>query len=157
MKKCSQCGTDNLRNIPIPFEVSGDASLNICMYIDGKRFYPKLQTLICMDCGHIEWFSDDIVNAIKDNDFKISQLKIELETLEKRLSEAQEKLSLIEDEISKSKVKALSLDITIREQQDLNKTISKLDDERYEIKREIRSIEQSIQSSKSALSKLKLN
>ena len=68
MKKCSHCGGSNLRKIPMPFEVYGDASLEDRIYVNGKTVWASLETLICMDCAHIEWFSEKLVDALKEND-----------------------------------------------------------------------------------------
>lgn len=76
MKKCSHCGGNNLKKIPIPFEVSGDASLNVRAHVDNKSIYDHLEVFICMDCSHIEWFSDKLVVALKEKDSRISQVVI---------------------------------------------------------------------------------
>ena len=93
MKKCSHCGGSNLRKIPMPFTVSGDASLDDRIYVNGKKVWAHLETLICMECAHIEWFSEKLIDALKENDSLIAQLNAELEASQSKLATAQEKLS----------------------------------------------------------------
>lgn len=151
MKKCSHCGGSNLRKIPIPFEVSGDASLSDRIYVNHKTVWAPLETLICMDCAHIEWFSEKLVDALKEHDSKVSQLNTELEASKAKLAAAQEKLSAIDIKLAETEEKSKSLDITIREQQSLLSTIEALKKERYDVQKEIRTAEQSIHSLQSKL------
>lgn len=104
-----------------------------------------------LDCAHIEWFSEKLVDALKENDSRIAQLNTELETLKAKLTAKQEKLSAIDIKIAETEEKSKSLDITIREQQSLLNTIETLKKERYDIQKEIRTAEQSIRSLQSKL------
>ena len=151
MKKCSHCGGSNLREIPIPFNVSGDGWLSDRIYVNKKTVCAPLETLICMDCAHIEWFSKKLVDVLKEDDSRISQLNTELETLKAKLTAEQEKLSAIDIKIAETEEKSKSLDITIREQQSLLSAIETLKKERYGVKKEIRTAEQSIDSIQSKL------
>ena len=151
MEKCSHCGGSNLRKIPMPFRVSGDADLDDRIYVNGKTVWAPLETLICMDCAHIEWFSKKLVDALKENDFRIAQLNTELETLKAKLTAEQEKLFAIDIKIAETEEKSKSLDITIREQKSLLSTIEKLKKERYGVQEEIRTAEKSIHSLQSKL------
>ena len=146
MKKCTHCGGSKLRKIPIPFDISGDASLERRVLVNNKYLYDPLEVLICMDCAHIECFSEKLVDALKENDSKISQLNTELETLKTKLATAQEKLSATDIKIAETEEKSKSLDITIREQQSLLSTIATLKKERYDVQNEIRAAEESIRS-----------
>ena len=152
MKKCSHCGGNDLKKIPIPFRVSGDASLNVGVQLGHVSLHDHLEVFICMDCAHIEWFSEKLVVALKEEDSRISQLNIELETLQKRLFDAKETLSTIECKITETEEKAKSLDITIREQRVLLGTLETLKKERSNIQYEIRTIEKSIRSLQNKLS-----
>lgn len=151
MKKCSHCGGSNLREIPMPFSVSGDASLSSQIYVNHKTVYVSLETLICMDCAHIEWFSEKLVDVLKENDSLIAQLKAELEASQSKLATAQEKLSAIDIKIAEAKEKSKSLDITIREQQSLLSAIETLEKEHYGVQKEISTAEKSIRSLQSKL------
>lgn len=152
MKKCSHCGGSNLRKIPMPFSVSGDASLGDRIYVNGKTVWAPLETLICMDCAHIEWFSEKLVDALKENDSLIAQLNAELEASQSKLATAQEKLSAIDIKIAETEEKLKSLDITVREQQHLLATINGLKTtERYNVQKEISDAERSINSLQSKL------
>ena len=153
MKKCSCCGGNTLRSIPIPFGVAGDANLQIQMHIGEPGhfgyqdyIYDYLDFFVCMDCGHIEWFAEKMVDALKKKDSRISQLKTEIEALKIKLSEAQDELASIDCEINDAEEKSKSLDITIREQQTLLSTIATLKQKRSKIQSEIRTTEQSIRS-----------
>ena len=68
MKKCSHCGGSNLRKIPMPFRGSGDASLDNHISVNGTTLFDHLEVLICMDCAYIEWFSERLVDLLKEND-----------------------------------------------------------------------------------------
>ena len=151
MKKCSHCGGSNLRKIPMPFSVSGDASLEHRVYVNNKYLYDHLEVLICMDCAHIEWFSEKLVDALKENDSLIAQLNTKLEAAQSKLAAEQEKLSAIDIKIAEAEEKSKSLDITIREQQSLLYTIETLKKERYSVQKEIRTAEQSIRTLQSKL------
>lgn len=156
MKKCSHCGGNHLREIPpVHFTVSGDASLDIRVVVGHKSLYNHLEAFICMDCAHIDWFSEKIVVALKERDSRFSQLNIELETLQKRLLDSKANLSTIEVKIAETEEKANSLDITIREQQILLGTLESLKTEHSNIQYEIRTIEQSICDLKIKLSLFK--
>ena len=152
MKKCSHCGGSNLRKIPMPFSVSGEASFYDRIYVNGKTVWNCLETMICMDCAHIEWFSEKIVDALKENDSLIAQLNAELEASQSKLATAQEKLSAIDIKIAETEEKLKSLDITVREQQHLLATINGLKTtERYNVQKEITTAEQSIRFLQSKL------
>ena len=151
MKKCTHCGGSKFRKIPIPFDISGDASLERRVLVNNKYLYDPLEVLICMDCAHIEWFSEKLVDTLKENDSKIFQLNTELEASQTKLATAQEKLSAIDIKIAETEEKSKSLDITIREQQSLLSTIATLKKERYGVQNEIKTEEQSIRSLQSKL------
>ena len=156
MKKCTHCGGSTLRKIPMPFTVSGDASLDDRIYVNGKTVWAPLETLICMECAHIEWFSEKLVDALKENDSLIAQLNAELEASQSKLATAQEKLSAIDIKIAETEEKLKSLDITVREQQHLLATINGLKTtERYNVQKEISTAEQSIRSLQSKLNEIK--
>ena len=148
MKKCTHCGGNNLRKTAVPFDAEG---FSVRTYVDNKTVCDPLEVLICMDCAHIEWFSEKLVDALKENDSRIAQLNTELETLKAKLTAEQEKLSAIDIKIAETEEKSKSLDITIREQQSLLKIIETLKKERYGIQEEKRTAEQSIRSLQSKL------
>ena len=137
----------------MPFDVSGESSLANRIYVNGKTVWDHLETLICMDCAHIEWFSEKLVDALKGKDSRIAQLNNELETLKAKLTAEQEKLSAIDIKIAETEEKSKSLDITIREQQSLLCSIKTLKEERYSVQKEIRTTEKSIHSLQSYLNK----
>jgi peptidoglycan hydrolase CwlO-like protein len=148
MKKCTHCGGSNLRKTDVPFGAEG---FSVCTYVDHKNVFDHLEVLICMDCAHFEWFSEKLVDALKEKDSRIAQLNTELETLKAKLATAQEKLSAINIKIAETEEKLKSLDITIREQQSLLSAIETLKKERYGVQKEIRTAEQSIRSLQSKL------
>ena len=143
MKKCSHCGGSNLRKTRVPFCGEG---FSVCACVGHKYLYDPLEVFVCMDCAHIEWFADKLVDALKEHDSKISQLNTELEVLRAKQTEAQEKLSAIDSKIAEAEEKSKSLDITIREQQSLLSSIETLNKERYGVLREIQTAEDSIYS-----------
>ena len=149
MKKCTHCGGSNLRKTAVPFDAEG---FSVRTYVDNKTVRDPLEVLICMDCAHIEWFSEKLVDALKENDSRIAQLNAELEASQSKLATALEKLSAIDIKIAETEEKLKSLDITVREQQHLLATINGLKTtERYNVEKEIRTAEQSIRSLQSKL------
>ena len=141
MKKCSHCGGSNLRKTNVPFDAEG---FTILAYVNNKAIHFSLDVFICMDCAHIEWFAEELVDALKENDSLIAQLNAELDPSRSKLAIAQKKLSAIDIKIAETKEKSKSLDITIREQQSLLSAIETLKKERYGVQKEIRTAEQSI-------------
>ena len=153
MKKCTHCGGSNLRKTAVPFDAEG---FSVRTYVDHKTVYDPLEVLICMDCAHIEWFSEKLVDALKENDSRIAQLNAELEASQSKLATALEKLSVIDIKIAETEEKLKSLDITVREQQHLLATINGLKTtERYNVQKEISTAEQSIRSLQSKLNEIK--
>ena len=148
MKKCTHCGGSNLRKTAVPFDAEG---FSVRTYVDNKAVCDSLEVLICMDCAHIEWFSEKLVDALKENDSLIAQLNAELEASQSKLATAQEKLSAIDIKIAETEEESKSLDITIREQQSLLSAIETLKKERYGVQKEIITSEESIRSLQSKL------
>ena len=148
MKKCSHCGGSALRKIGLPFDGEG---FSVGSTIGNKYLRYNLEVFVCMDCAHIEWFANELVDILKEDDSKISQLNAELEVLHAKYSEAKNKLSAVKGKIAEMEEKSKSLDITIREQQALMDSIATLKRERDGIQREIRIAEQSIRSTQSKL------
>ena len=148
MKKCTHCGGSNLRKTAVPFAAEG---FSVRTRVDNKTVFDHLEILICMDCAHIEWFSEKLVDALKEHDSLIARLNAELEASQSKLATAQEKLSAIDIKIAETEEKSKSLDITIREQQSLLNTIETLKKERYGVQKEIRTAEESIRSLQSKL------
>lgn len=152
MKKCSHCGGSDLRKIDLPFNGEG---FSVGSYICNKYLRYNLEVFVCMDCAHIEWFANELVAILKENDSEISQLNAELKVLQAKHFEAKNKLSAVIGKIAEVEKKSKSLDITIREQQDLMDSIATLKRERDGVQREIRIAERSICSLQSKLNTFK--
>ena len=151
MKKCSCCGGNNLRSIPFPFNVWGDANLSFDIEVNGKRMCADLKALICMDCAHIEWFAEKLALELKEMDSAMSHLKVELADLQEKLTKENEQLGSIDARLAELQKKVESLDITVREQKALVNTIIALNSERFDMLEKIRKTKESICSLQSKL------
>jgi hypothetical protein len=73
--KCTCCGSLNLVKTTEPWEDSSLITRN------------KISTYLCNDCGHYEFFSNNVVNKIKENCvMQEAQIKEEIEMIEKQLT-----------------------------------------------------------------------
>ena len=136
--KCTCCGSKSLLKISLNdlFYVQGDASLKVSN---------TLEVYSCGECGHIELF---------DNSFKIKLQEEKKITEEfagglKELSQKRDfirdgKLQELNEKLSATKQQLTSLDITIRQQQELQKKVEDLNNEIKGVSNEIRKIEREI-------------
>ena len=76
--KCSNCGSDNLKevNMDVLLGISGDASLR-----------SRGDTFICLECGHIDFFNTAYVEDIKIKLKKKQEIENQINEKNKRISE----------------------------------------------------------------------
>ena len=145
---CKNCASKKLKKIGIPFGVYGDADL---------RVSNTLTTYACGECGHIEWFDSHYVDEYSQNKTAVQTLTDELERLEKRLFELMDPInsliSSIKSKIGEAKLQLESLDITIRQQQELQEKVRSLESqlrdikiprEKYDLEKQIKEIEKKL-------------
>ena len=140
--KCTQCDSKSLTKIALEdlFYVSGDASL---------KTSNTLETYVCKQCGHIEFFDNAINIKQKEETEVVEKFDKELNALiEKRELIKTGKLKELTETLAKVERQLTSLDITIRQQQEfkkqveaLNAEIKKVNIEIYKIDKEIKEIE----------------
>ena len=117
--KCTACGNTNLLKTYFPLESYGDG---------GATLSKKVDVYLCLECGHFEFYSpktindyNETVSAIKETELTIDNLRQELELLQN--SEISQKIN---DELKSIELQLKSIDITIRQQQELKDKYSKL-------------------------------
>ena len=133
--KCTQCDSKSLTKINLEdlFYVSGDASL---------KTSNTLEVYVCKECGHLEFFDNAINTKQKEEQEVIEKFDKELKILiEKRDFIKTGKLKELTEELSKVEKQLTSLDITIRQQQELKKQVRKLNAEIKKVNVEIYKID----------------
>lgn len=109
--KCSQCGNDKLVKSFIPMEAWGDGSSEISKeYVD---------VYLCVKCGHYELFSMKKVYEYEKISSAIDELEKELPPLKQKLLEYRNDEKSINNKVSELEDALKSIDITIRQQQEL--------------------------------------
>jgi len=127
-KKCTACGSNNLRLVyGLVKEGLGDGAA----YLNGKSY-------VCMECGHIEIYSDDLLALAKQEKEKedninalIKQVKTEGKEAEKKIPLLNEKLARLEKDLRNLEEKSKNEDITVKVQKDL---LAKIDNIKNQIK-----------------------
>ncbi len=137
--KCTQCGCKKFVKTDSPFGVCGDA------YATTRE---TLTIYACFKCGHLEFF--DTYTVDKYNRYKtIIEIDTEsLQTIKKQLLELENpdtKIAL-DNEIKEIEEKLKSLDITIREQQELTVKLHTLQAKARNLPNEIKKWKNEIQS-----------
>lgn len=114
--RCTNCGCKKLIKTGTPF---GSWGQDVTSYAD-----KTLAIYSCFDCGHLEFFSTDAVDEYKKNISRKSSILIELENLRKELNELEDIEKAFEVKQIEERLK--SLDITIREQNELTEKLKVL-------------------------------
>ena len=148
--KCTSCGNTNLFKTRFPLESYGDG---------GASLSKKVDVYLCLECGHFEFYSmekvtsyNDTVSIIKEMEHKIDALRQEMEHF-KEPEIAQQ----LKEEIKAIEIQYNSLDITIRQQQELKAKHSELKKQLISIPREIERRKYSIEQLESSLRTIKYN
>ncbi len=125
--KCTSCGNTNL--VKTYFPLDGETDLS-----------NKVEVYLCLECGHYEFFSMEKVADYKQTSSKISEMEREIVSLRLELERLQDPATTkkINDEIRTVKTQLSSLDITIRQQQELKMKLSELNGKLTAIPNKIR-------------------
>lgn len=149
--KCTNCGCKKLIKTWAPFGYDG---------YDGHSYQDKTLVIYsCFDCGHLEFFSTDAVDEYKENISRKSNILIELENLRKDLNDLENNPTSLE--IQNLEERLTSLDITVREQQELSNKLSdlrakirRLPDKIRTIKRQIKELEEILKTIEKKIAKV---
>ena len=135
--KCTQCGCKKFVKTDSPFGVQGDA---------WSTTRASLSIYACCECGHLEFFDPYHVGEYQGCVRDIKNIPLEIEELKKQLSELQEPTVLlsVKEEMKQIEQKLTSIDITIRQQQELKEKLKKLRITASDIPQKINQIESKI-------------
>lgn len=123
----------------------------------GASVSNDVDVYLCLDCGHFEFFSTKKANKYYEDATWIRDTENEIKTLYHELEELQNPLTVqkINDEIKMVETQLKSLDITIRQQQELKNSLSELKRKLQlipgkisQIKEKIRSLEANLKTKK---------
>lgn len=124
--KCTQCGCDDLEEVDFPYKAKLD---EVAIGIAGESSFYDLheevyaETYICTNCGHYEFFNSWLAKSILEKrEAKIRTLneaQNELENLNKQVLEKNNEIQNTERELNCISTQLESLDITIRQSNDL--------------------------------------
>ena len=149
--KCTNCGCKKLIKTREPF---GSWGQDVTSYVD-----KTLAIYSCFDCGHLEFFSTDAIDEYKENISRKSSILIELENLRKDLNDLENNPTSLEIQNLEERLK--SLDITVREQQELTNKLSdlrakirRLPDKIRPIKRQIKELEEALKRVEEKIAKV---
>lgn len=148
--KCSSCGCTHLRKVERllydGYNSDGDTKL-------------RGETYICMECGHIEIFSSDLLEIAKDAELKENKKKYlkdeaikeatkKIEKEKNKLPKLMKNLDSLNKEIKELKRKSQNEDITIKQQKLFLKQIE-------DKEREVETIDQNIYHLQKTIDELK--
>lgn len=148
--KCTSCGNTNLVKTYFPMTSYGDGGASVSDMVD---------VYLCLDCGHYEFFSTkhanryyDAAKWIRDTESEIDSLRSELSELENPATtqKLNEKIKAIESQLT-------SIDITIRQQQELKSKLSDSKNKLARIPSQISRLKEKIRSLEGELSTKKNN
>lgn len=131
---CTNCGCKTLVRTNPPFGASGQ-------YVD-NYVNPTLRIYACSECGHLEFFDTYAVDKYNESTRAIKSIGNELQVLRKRLSDLESPMAIskINDEIKQIERQLTSLDITIRQQQEMQAKVRELQAKARSIPNEISKI-----------------
>ena len=135
--KCTQCSSENLVISKLPFDYWGDG---------GACLSEEIDVYLCLECGHYEMFSMTRVMIYKNAIKCIEDLEKDVPHLKDKIKELEKDDSILKQEImdTKSKINKFGIDITIRQQQDLQAKIEELRDARSKNAKEISKLQHQI-------------
>ena len=140
--KCTQCGCKKFVKTDSPFGVSGDA------YATTRK---TLTIYACFKCGHLEFFDTYTADQYNRYTTIIESDTSSLQSLKKQLLELENPDTKIAlgNEIEEIEEKLKSLDITIREQQELTVKLYDLQAKARNLPNEIKKWKEKIQKMES--------
>ena len=148
--KCTSCGNTNLVKTYFPMASYGDGGASVSDMVD---------VYLCLDCGHYEFFSTKHANRHYDAAKWIRDTESEIDSLRRELSELENPSTTqkLNEEIKSIESQLTSLDITIRQQQELKTKLYDLKNKLSRIPSQISRIKEKIRSLESELSTRKYN
>ena len=148
--KCTSCGSTNLVKTYFPMTSYGDGGASVSDMVD---------VYLCLDCGHYEFFSTKHANRYYDAAKWIRDTESEIDSLRRELSELESPsiTQKLNEEIKSIESQLTSLDITIRQQQELKTKLYDLKTKLSGIPRQISRIKGKISSLERELSTRKYN
>lgn len=148
--KCTSCGNTNLVKTYFPMDSYGDGGASVSNMVD---------VYLCLDCGHYEFFSTKHANRHYDAAKWIRDTESEIDTLKRELSELESPVTTqkLNEEIKSIESQLTSLDITIRQQQELKTKLHDLKNKLSRIPSQISRMKEKIRSLESELSTRKYN
>ena len=148
--KCTSCGNTNLVKTYFPMDSYGDGGASVSDMVD---------VYLCLDCGHYEFFSTKHANRYYDAAKWIRDTESEIDSLRRELSELENPSTTqkLNEEIKSIESQLTSLDITIRQQQELKTKLYDVKNKLSRIPRQISRIKEKIRSLESELHTRKHN
>ncbi len=148
--KCTQCNSCNLVKTHFPIASFGDG---------GAYISDKVDVYLCLECGHYEFFSLAKVADYSATKAWIENAEKELKQLKLNLAELEspDTLQSIEQEMESIQKQLQTLDITIRQKDELEQRYRELIHKPQIIKSEIGRIKSRIQRLESVLGTKKNN
>ena len=148
--KCTSCGNTNLVKTYFPMASYGDGGASVSDMVD---------VYLCLDCGHYEFFSTKHANRHYDAAKWIRDTESEIDSLRRELSELENPSTTqkLNEEIKSIESQLTSLDITIRQQQELKTKLYDVKNKLSRIPSQISRIKEKIRSLESELSTRKYN
>lgn len=120
--KCSNCGSNNLKEVEFP----------VMVLYDSGEVNKDIVTYICLDCGHYEFFNVKVAQTLKKQkdeqdkiENQVDNLLKEIDKLEYEYKKTINSVLISRDELLK---KTANLDITVREKLKLDEDIKAIDD-----------------------------
>lgn len=137
---CTNCGCKKLIRTAAPFDVRDQYAKFVAS--------PTLRIYACCECGHLEFFDPHAIDKYNESIRSQKSITSELQILRKRLSdlESPTAISKINDEIKQIERQLTSLDITIRQQQELQAKVRELQAKARTIPNEIAKIKRQIEA-----------
>ena len=139
--KCTQCGCEDLMEIRLGnlFGIGGGDGYTNIQGSDSFKIYT------CNNCGHLEFFDNGLNEKLAEE----KELEKYFQEKENVLIEKQNeirngKLKQLQEELASVEIQLTSLDITIRQQQELSEKVIDIKEEIRKISIELYNIEQQL-------------
>lgn len=144
---CTNCGCKTLIRADLPFDVSGDVYMTAA--------HRTLEIYACLECGHLEFFDSYSVDEYNESIKRVESILNKLQILRKQLSDLENSMDLFNDEIKQLEHQSKSLDITIRQQQELQARIRELQTKVRTIPNDIANLSRTIKNLEEKLERAK--
>ncbi len=127
--KCTQCGCTDLEEVDFPYQAK--LIMTACGLAGESNDYDldeesSATTYICTNCGHFEFFNQDLANKILKKRTKKLEILSEINKLDNDISKNKEKIEDLANQIEDISNQLQNLDITIRKQNELKIILEEL-------------------------------